>query len=79
MSNGLKEVVPDRDEDVAIRVWEFLQRQHFRSLQELKISVEKGTLTLEGNVGSFYEKQIALTICRRTPGVESFDDQIKVT
>ena len=78
MSNGLKEVVPDRDEDVAIRVWEFLQRQHFRSLQELKISVEKGTLTLEGVVGSFYEKQIALTICRRTPGVERFDDQIKV-
>ena len=78
MSNGLKEVIPDRDEDVAIRVWEFLQRQHFQTLHELKITVEEGTLTLEGVVDSFYEKQIALTICRRTPGVDCFVDQIKV-
>lgn len=78
MSNGLKETSSNRDEDVAIRVWEFLQRQHFRTLHDLKISVDEGALTLEGIVGSFYEKQIALTICKRTPGVQSFVDEIKV-
>ena len=78
MSNGLKETLSDRDEDVAIRVWEFLQRQHFRTLHDLAINVNEGTLTLEGTVGSFYEKQIALTVCKRTPGVQHFVDKIRV-
>lgn len=78
MSNGLKASSSDRDEDIAIRVWEFLRRQHFRALHDLKISVTEGTLTLEGTVGSFYEKQIALTICKRTLGVQNFVDEIKV-
>jgi len=81
MDKGLRteEIIIDGDEDIAIQVWECLQRQHLPTLDNLDISFKLGELTLRGTVASFYEKQIAMSACKNIPGVEIFIDQISVT
>lgn len=79
MGKGMEIAVVYRDEDVAQRVREFLQREHFPTLHDLEIDVRGGELTLRGEVSSFYEKQIAMSISQRTPGVLVFVDRIIVT
>lgn len=66
------------DEDVAHRVEEFLSRQHFPTIQQLGIVVEQGELTVRGCVESFYEKQVAMTVCQQVPGVLMLVDEIEV-
>lgn len=78
MGKGLEIAVVYRDEDIALRVRGFLARQHFPTLQELDLEVERGELTLRGSVRSFYEKQVAMSICRRVPGVLTFIDEVAV-
>lgn len=78
MGKGIEIAVVYRDEDIAFRVRGFIARHHFRSLQELDLDVKSGELTLRGKVGSFYEKQIAMSICRRVPGVLTFVDEVSV-
>lgn len=78
MGKGIEMAVVYRDEDIAIRVQDFLRRQHFPSLQELDLEVNSGTLTLRGVVKSFYEKQVAMSICQRVPGVVLFIDEVGV-
>jgi osmotically-inducible protein OsmY len=78
MGKGMEIATVYRDEDVGLRVRDFLLRQHFPTLHELDISIEDGALTLQGQVGSFYEKQIAISICQRVPGVLIFIDKIAV-
>lgn len=78
MGKGMEIATVYRDEDVARRVKDFLLRQHFPALQNLDISIDDGALTLHGKVGSFYEKQIAISICQRVPGVQLLIDQIAV-
>lgn len=79
MGKGIEIAVVYRDEDVALRVRDFLLRQHFPSLHELDINIDNGELTLRGEVKSFYEKQIAMSICQRVPGVLCFNDKISVS
>ena len=79
MGKGMEIAVVYRDEDVAIRVREFLQREHFPTLHWLDVDVVNGELTLRGEVVSFYEKQIAMSISQRTPGVQVFVDKISVS
>ena len=52
--------------------------QHFRTLQNLGVRALKGTVTVFGTVGSFYEKQIAISRCRQVKGVRRLIDQIDV-
>lgn len=67
-----------RDEDVLHRVEEFLARQHFPTFQQLAVEVQQGELTVQGSVESFYEKQVAMTVCQQVPGVLVFVDEIEV-
>lgn len=78
MGKGLEIAVVYRDDDVARRAQTFLSRQHFPALQNLELKVERGELRLIGTVGSFYEKQIAMSVCQRVPGVLAFVDEVKV-
>lgn len=66
------------DEDVQNRVASFLGSRQFHELSRLKVAVRNGTVTLDGTVGSFYEKQVAMDSCRRVAGVRSLVDLIKV-
>lgn len=78
MGKGMEIAVVYRDNDVARRAQNFLACQHFPSLQDLELEVERGELTLIGTVGSFYEKQVAMSVCQRVPGVLAFVDEVKV-
>lgn len=78
MGKGMEIAVVYRDKDVARRAQDFLERQHFPALQDLELEVERGELTLVGTVGSFYEKQVAMSVCQRVPGVLAFVDEVKV-
>ncbi len=78
MGKGLEMAVVYRDADVAIRVEDFLSRQHFPSFQNLDLEVMYGKLTVRGIVRSFYEKQVAMSVCQKVPGVQQFVDEIVV-
>ena len=66
------------DEDLRKRVESFLLSRHFSALRNLEVCVEGGVATLKGEVGSFYEKQVALDACRRVAGVLCTVDQMHV-
>ena len=78
MGKGLEIAVVYRDADVVLRVEDFLARQHFPSFQDLNLEVNQGRLTVSGQVRSFHEKQVAMTVCQRVPGVQQFIDKIQV-
>lgn len=67
-----------RDEDIAIQIWESLKQRRIPSLDSLDINVRSGELTLRGTVASFYEKQVAMSVCKKIPGVDAFIDRISV-
>ncbi len=78
MGKGLEFALVYRDGDIAIRVEEFLSRQHFPSFQQLELEVFDGKLTVRGQVTSYYEKQVAMSVCQQVPGVLQFVDEIGV-
>jgi len=78
MGKGIEMAVVYRDEDIELRVKEFLSRQHFPALQLLDLEIEQGELTVHGEVCSFYEKQVAMSICQSVPGVVVYVDRITV-
>jgi osmotically-inducible protein OsmY len=67
-----------RGDTVAERVRLFLGGRHFPALCRLRVSEEEGTVTLEGEVSSYYERQVAVECTRHVPGVLGIVDQITV-
>lgn len=48
------------------------------SLKRLAVQVSDGSVTLRGNVASFYEKQLAIQACRVLSGVSRLIDAMEV-
>ena len=48
------------------------------SLKRLSVDVTGGSVTLRGNVSSFYEKQIAIQACRALAGIVMLTDAVEV-
>lgn len=78
MGKGLDIADVYRDEDIVRRVSKFLSLQHFPCFERLQLGIEKGSLTIRGHVGTYYEKQVALTTCQQVPGVLQLVDRIDV-
>lgn len=66
------------DDDLRKRIESFLRSRHFSALRSLEVCVAGGVATLKGEVGSFYEKQVALDTCRRVAGVLCTVDHMQV-
>ncbi len=66
------------DDDLKHRVESFLFSRHFPGFRDLSVQVENGTVTVTGEVNSYYEKQIAINSCRRVAGVLCVADEIQV-
>jgi len=66
------------DEDLRRRISSFLGSRHFPAFRRLEVSVLAGAVTVRGQVGSYYEKQVALDTCRRVAGVLCTIDQVEV-
>ena len=66
------------DEEVCMRVKNFLFSRHFPGIRELEVDVDNGIVTLSGNVQSYYEKQVAMNSCQHVAGVLALIDRIEV-
>jgi len=67
------------DQDLERRVFQYLWDRRMPALRELSVEAQCGTVTLSGNVPSFYEKQLCQNICRRVAGVIRFVNDVTVT
>ena len=77
--NGLKNLRVDYpDQELQFRVKSFLSSRHYPGFENLDVVAENGSITLSGNLDSFYEKQIAIHSCQRVAGVLVLVDQVTV-
>lgn len=67
------------DRDLESRVVHYLADRQLPALRRLRIEAQDGTVTLRGELPSFYEKQIAIHSCRRVAGVHSLIDAVEVS
>jgi hypothetical protein len=67
-----------QDQELESRVRLFLAGLHRSSLMDLDIQAKNGEVTVRGQLGSFYEKQLALAGCRRVAGVVRVHESIEV-
>ena len=69
---------PQADQDLSMRVVNFLHDRHVPSLRQLEVSAKDGNVTLCGQVSTFYHKQLAIHACQRVAGVRRIIDQLDV-
>jgi osmotically-inducible protein OsmY len=55
-----------------------LGNQHYPGLRAIEVSATNTTVTLQGEVSTFHERQLALSLCRRVPGVRELIDLLVV-
>ena len=67
------------DDDVCTRVQTFLATRHYPAFRTLVVEVDNGTVTVSGQVHTYYEKQVALRSCQHVAGVLTMVDQIGVS
>lgn len=67
-----------QDRDLERRVGIYLATRHVPSLRRLNVAAENGTVTLRGEVRSFYEKQLGIHCCQRVAGVVRLVDDVAV-
>jgi osmotically-inducible protein OsmY len=68
----------DADRDLERRIVNYLARRHLPGLRQLEVRANNGTVTLRGQVRSFYEKQLGQHCCQRVAGVRKLVDAIDV-
>ena len=78
----LAAIIPDlhNDDDAALarRVRSFLVNRHVSALRHLRVSADRGVITISGRVSTFYEKQLSYASARRVAGVQRVLDQVRV-
>ena len=65
------------DRELERRVSNFLA-QHFPRLRTVEVEASQGVVTINGRVGSFYERQLCINCCQRVAGVASLVDKVEV-
>lgn len=66
------------DDDLKRRILNFLRQHHLPSMQNLRVQVKAGVVTVQGHAESFHQKQLCLNGCLRVPGVERLIDEVVV-
>ena len=79
MNRAKKIRITFSDDEICQRVRKFLGSRHFPSFRRLGVAVKHGSVTISGQVCSFYEKQVAITSCQHVAGVLSLIDRIEVS
>ena len=69
---------PPTETSAAERIKEELFRRNVPNLRRLDVEVSKGVAHIRGNVGSFYEKQLATICCQKASGVNRVLNSIRV-
>ncbi len=78
MSFARTEPIDQSSREIKRRITILLSQRGVSSLRRLHIEVQDGTVTLRGNVASFYERQLCLSCCRHVPGVFRMVDEINI-
>jgi osmotically-inducible protein OsmY len=60
------------------RIQHLLHDQRYQELREIQITSADGVITLQGNVSSFYLRQLCIRCCQQVVGVFRIDDQLQV-
>lgn len=68
----------DYDRALERRVLSYLGQRYIPGLRALAVEALNGTVTLRGEVASFYEKQVAIHASQRVAGVLRLVDSITV-
>ena len=68
-----------RDDELRLRVVNFLADSNMPGLRHLEVAAAGGTVTLRGRVRTYYEKQLCRQRCRRVAGVVQLVDHVVVT
>ena len=68
--------VSDRDLERSIEK-RLVGRQIF-SLRQIRVTAERGMVTLRGTVTSFYQKQLCIQTCSGVPGLRQLVDEVEV-
>ena len=66
------------DRDLEGRIRNFFTNSTHECLRRLSVEAANGSVILQGRVGCFYERQLALNFCQRVAGVIDIEDQIEV-
>jgi osmotically-inducible protein OsmY len=66
------------DRDLERRIAIYLVSRQVAALREIDVRADRGTVTLRGEVRSFYHKQLCLNCCRRVAGVVQLVDEVDV-
>ncbi|WP_429262004.1 BON domain-containing protein [Paraburkholderia atlantica] len=64
--------------DIADRIAEALERHALKEARRIVVSIDDGTVTLRGKMGSFAEKSISCNSAWSAPGVRMVIDQLSV-
>jgi osmotically-inducible protein OsmY len=67
-----------QDRDLEDRVRNYLLGYKMPALREISVEASDETVTLQGRVSSFYQKQLCLHCCHRVAGVRTIIDEIAV-
>jgi osmotically-inducible protein OsmY len=66
------------DEELFERITNRLCRTNYPSLRAMTVTVRDGVVLLQGQVNSFYERQLCLESCTRLPQVRQVIDELQV-
>jgi osmotically-inducible protein OsmY len=72
------ELWQDTDDEIAGRAYLSLATSGYRSLRNLQVFCNNGCVTLEGQVPTYYLKQLAQTLVQCVEGVRDIDNDICV-
>jgi osmotically-inducible protein OsmY len=73
------EIADQADRDLERRVVNFLVGWRMPALRRVDVESHGGTVTLRGEVDSFYQRQLCINCCRRVAGVINLIDKVHVT
>ena len=68
----------DGTDDTAERAWQHIANSPYRELQRISCATDNGVLVLNGQVSSFYLKQVAQEIARKAEGVHAIANRLEV-
>ena len=60
------------------RIEQAIARSPYLSRKHLRLEPEEGRVVLRGEVGSYYQKQMAQEALRYVPGVEEIENRLEV-
>ena len=67
-----------RDRELEQRVRNYLHGHHIPALRRLDVTAQSGTVTLQGSVTTYYEKQLSQQCSRRVAGIRQLVDNVVV-